>query len=373
MKHTTRLTACLLALALTACTAAPQDMPAGTTTETAAAPAQTAEPTTETPAVQDTLTPIYTTWGAAVGQDAVYSAMNIDDAGQYFATTIDFSTGEQRILCKKLGCSHTDESCPAYMTAIRNGCVPKAMLLPVGDRLYWLVDGRYNESDGAYLDVSNLDGSDRHRVAEGDALPDLTNAYVWYTDGTALYTFVRSYDEYSAFRLDEGGAACFFTRSIPDGEDYFALGCWQDKIVLQHSAGYQQQPLNPAGEAATDEELRAWLAADEQARNEQTKNICLLDTAGSMTDTDMTWSGDAGNVQLRIFTRLDEPQYKISPYKELFTDKEIERLETDGHLGSTKKMKDFTSGRECECYVSVHEATNRLTTLPVDALTLPTR
>lgn len=36
-------------------------------------------------------------------------------------------------------------------------------------------------------------------------------------------------------------------------------------------------------------------------------------------------------------------------------------------------MKDFTSGRECECYVSVHEATNRLTTLPVDALTLPTR
>ena len=75
--------------------------------------AQTAEPTTETPAVQDTLTPIYTTWGAAVGQDAVYSAMNIDDAGQYYATTIDFSTGEQRILCKKLGCSHTDESCPA--------------------------------------------------------------------------------------------------------------------------------------------------------------------------------------------------------------------------------------------------------------------
>lgn len=58
MKHTARLTACLLALALTACTAAPQDMPAGTTTETAAAPAQTAEPTTETPAVQDTLTPI---------------------------------------------------------------------------------------------------------------------------------------------------------------------------------------------------------------------------------------------------------------------------------------------------------------------------
>ena len=39
MKHTARLTACLLALALTACTAAPQNMPAGTTTETATPPA----------------------------------------------------------------------------------------------------------------------------------------------------------------------------------------------------------------------------------------------------------------------------------------------------------------------------------------------
>ena len=298
MKHTARLTACLLALALTACTAAPQDVTEGTTTETAAVPVQTVEPTTETPAMQGTLTPVYTTWGTAVGQDAVYSAMNIDDAGQYYATTIDFSTGEQRILCKKPGCSHADESCPAYMTAIRNGCVPQAMLLPVGDRLYWLVDGRYNESDSAYLDVSNPDGSDRRRVAEGDDLPDLTNAYVWYTDGTALYTFVRSYDKYSAARLDEGGAACFFTLSIPDGEDYFAVGCWQDKIVLQHSGGYLQQPLNPAGEAATDEELRAWLAADEEAQNAQTKNLCLLDTAGGMTDTDMTWGGDAGNVQL---------------------------------------------------------------------------
>ena len=172
------------------------------------------------------------------------------------------------------------------------------MLLPVGDRLYWLVDGRHNESDSAYLDVSNPDGSDRRRVAEGDDLPDLTSAYIWYTDGTALYTFVRGYDKYSVLRLDEGGAACLFTRSIPDGEDYFAVGCWQDKIVLQHSGGYLQQPLNPAGEAATDEELRAWLAADEQAQNEQTKNLCLLDTAGSMTDTDMTWGGDAGNVQL---------------------------------------------------------------------------
>lgn len=31
-------------------------------------------------------------------------------------------------------------------------------------------------------------------------------------------------------------------------------------------------------------------------------------------------------------------------------------------------MRDFTTGRECECYVSYHEPTRRLTTLPVDSL-----
>ena len=56
--------------------------------------------------------------------------------------------------------------------------------------------------------------------------------------------------------------------------------------------------MNPAGDAATDEELRAWLAADEQAQNEQTKTLCLLDTAGNLTVTDMSWTGADGNVQL---------------------------------------------------------------------------
>ena len=41
-----------------------------------------------------------------------------------------------------------------------------------------------------------------------------------------------------------------------------------------------------------------WLAADEQAQNEQTKNLCLLDTAGNLTVTDMSWTGGDGNVQL---------------------------------------------------------------------------
>lgn len=287
MKHTAKLTACLLTMVLTACSAAPQDAPASQTT---------AEPTTA--AAQGILSPVYTTWGASVGKKCVYSAMNIDDAGQYYATSIDFATGEQRILCTRSGCTHSDGNCPAYMTSIQNGRVPVSALLPTDDRLYWIVDGRHNDSDGAYVDVSNADGSDRRRVAEGDTLPDLTDVYVWYTDGTGLYGIVRSYGEICGLHIDESGVVKFFDHDLPDGEDYFAVGCWQNKIVLQHNGGYVQQPLNPAGDAATDEELRAWLAADEQAQNEQTKNLCLLDTAGNLTVTDMSWTGADGNVQL---------------------------------------------------------------------------
>lgn len=106
MKHTTRLIACLLALALTACTAAPRICLQARPPRQPAAPAQTAEPTTETPAVQDTLTPIYTTWGAAVGQDAVYSAMNIDDAG---------NTSPQRLIFPRVSSASSAKSSAAAM------------------------------------------------------------------------------------------------------------------------------------------------------------------------------------------------------------------------------------------------------------------
>lgn len=125
MKHTAKLTACLLTMALTACSAAPQDAPASQTT---------AEPPAA--GAQGILSPVYTTWGSSVGGECVYSAMNIDDAGQYYATSIDFATGEQRILCTKSGCTHSDGNCPAYMTSIQDGRVPVSALLPTDDRLY---------------------------------------------------------------------------------------------------------------------------------------------------------------------------------------------------------------------------------------------
>ncbi len=79
-----------------------------------------------------------------------------------------------------------------------------------------------------------------------------------------------------------------------------------------------------------------------------------------------------GRVRLITLPVLNKPQYEMAPYKDLFDDAEKTRLATEGHLGTTKVMKDFVTGRECECYVSFHEPTKRINTLPVDSIKIPT-
>ena len=58
----------------------------------------------------------------------------------------------------------------------------------------------------------------------------------------------------------------------------------------------------------------------------------------------------------------------MTAYKELFTDRQRKQLAANGHLEGTKVMRDFTTGRECECYVSYPEPTSRVTTLPSGSL-----
>lgn len=82
-------------------------------------------------------------------------------------------------------------------------------------------------------------------------------------------------------------------------------------------------------------------------------------------------TGTSGKTELMVLPVLKKEQFNTAPFDKLFTEEEKQRLVAEGHLGTTKTMKDFTTGRECECYVSYHEPTKRLTTLPVDAIKIP--
>lgn len=80
---------------------------------------------------------------------------------------------------------------------------------------------------------------------------------------------------------------------------------------------------------------------------------------------------DGGKAEVKFLSVLEAPQYKQAAYKKLFSKEQIERLEATGHLGETIVMKDFNSGRECDCFVSLHRPTNRLMTVPTDEVTIP--
>lgn len=81
--------------------------------------------------------------------------------------------------------------------------------------------------------------------------------------------------------------------------------------------------------------------------------------------------GIGREAKLQVLPVLEKEQFNMAPFKDLFTQEEKDRMVAQTHLGTTKVMKDFATGKECECYVSYHEPTKRINTLPVDDLTLP--
>lgn len=85
----------------------------------------------------------------------------------------------------------------------------------------------------------------------------------------------------------------------------------------------------------------------------------------------MCVKGADGKVELKTLTRLDKPQYDLPVYKDVFTNEEKNRLAETGTLGGIKEMKDTLTGNVCKCYVSFHESTNRIITMPVDAIKIP--
>ena len=81
--------------------------------------------------------------------------------------------------------------------------------------------------------------------------------------------------------------------------------------------------------------------------------------------------GEDGKVQLKTLGRLDKPQYDLPAYKGVFTDEEKQKLQDTGTLGGIKEMKDTYTGKVCNCYVAFHEPSNRIITMPVDAIKIP--
>jgi len=246
------------------------------------------------------LTALHTQWGLTMGKDAAYVPTVPEGGAARVATKISLDTGEQSVLCHLPGCAHTDEGCPAYLWTA-GSCVASDALIAVGDKLYWLVDGRYNGSAGAYIDVSGLDGSNRRRIAEGDSLPELDPWATYLTDGDTLYFSNANVAGGSLFRIDETGVTRLWEPPQQDPNTYCAcLAVWEGKPVFTVAEnGPIEINLEEPPEGASDEEWEAYSQECDRMIQEIYDNrrhaLYVLDADGDWGSPVAEWKSAEGD------------------------------------------------------------------------------
>lgn len=237
MKHDAFLTLALSALLLTACSA----------------PA--AESAAPTPAAYESQAPAAVSVGKPLhhlNSGGTAPQIGITDSAAYLpmkfgsillATKIDFATAQQEILCNADGCTHTDETCPAFMAADDDALSQyyTGGLVAAGDRLYWFISGGASPVN-VRVDVSAPDGSDRHTIIENGSMFQLDcTMSMNFTDGDALYLATAAS---GLVRLEDTGLTPIFPLNDghPTSENplyaqgstprCMILGCWQDMAVF---------------------------------------------------------------------------------------------------------------------------------------------
>ena len=237
MKHDAFLTLALSALLLTACSA------------------PVAESTTPTPAAYESQAPAAVSVGKPLhhlNSGGTAPQIGITDTAAYLpmkfgsillATKIDFATAQQEILCNADGCTHTDETCPAFMAADDDALSQyyTGGLVAAGDRLYWFINGGASPVN-VRVDVSAPDGSDRHTIIENGSMFQLDcTMSMNFTDGDALYLATAAS---GLVRLEDTGLTPIFPLNDghPTSENplyaqgstprCMILGCWQDMAVF---------------------------------------------------------------------------------------------------------------------------------------------
>ena len=240
MKYRAAFAMALAALILTACAAEPA---AGITpaAESAVPAVSAQEPSASTTATGKPLY-ILNSGGTAkqfsMTDTAAYLPVKFGDT--LLATKIDFATAQQQVLCSIDGCAHTDASCPAFMAANDDALSQyyTGGLVAAGDRLYWFINGGASPVN-VRVDVSALDGSNRHTIVENGSIFQLDS--MCFTDGDALYLATTAS---SLVRLDDTGLTSVFPLNdghpTPENPLYTQdstprctiLGCWQDMAVF---------------------------------------------------------------------------------------------------------------------------------------------
>lgn len=244
-----------------------------TDTQPPASGSETAEPaggTSQTPDTAQGKIRILTSGllHASAGEEGFYLPQVVGDA--VLGTMVDFTTGEQKVLCTQPGCTHDSPDCGAWLRSagdLGDQAADSCALLRDGDVLLWLVfDDPLSEGE-SYADRSAPDGSGRTRLT--DSLPVLCPAWSnwpngFFSDGESWY-FLTSQDGSDAFlsRLDPDTGTLTVTQ-LPGGSPGAMIGTDGGSVLF-----WQERPdgsrhllaLDPA--AVRVDERDSWLAGRE--------------------------------------------------------------------------------------------------------------
>lgn len=175
----------------------------------------------------------------------VQANVSVDASGtrweDWLIVRTDFETRVQAPLCSVPGCTHKDDSCPAFLRGrsslegfhigIVNG------QLYVLHNYWWELTGRSSAGNKptVWLETVALDGSGRTRLAELPPEWQLLDAFL-LTDGTALYGQYLDFTDRSmhGIRVElESGEYATFSFGLDDSEEL--IGALDNQFILSRT------------------------------------------------------------------------------------------------------------------------------------------
>lgn len=216
----------------------------------------------------------------------VQANVSVDASGNrwedWLILRTDFETRVQAPLCSVPGCTHTDDSCPAFLRS-RSSMEDFAIEI-VNGQLYvlhnywWELIGRSNADAGkpiVWLEAVAMDGSGRTRLTELPPEWQLLDDFL-LTDGTAFYGQYYDYTDMSVhgIRVElESGDYTTFSFGLDGSEEL--IGALGSRFLLSRS---NESVLMLAYPDVIPSQER-WQLPNCSYRTRFTKDLVLLDPA----------------------------------------------------------------------------------------------
>lgn len=149
-------------------------------TACAAKPTQSEAAAVSEVLTKDPLRQLDTVFAMVVSADENSAYGIYRDGENTYATIVDFATAKQRINCPKAGCTHSDETCGAWL--FKSGNIQNsAYIITDGEQLYYFL----NVNNDSYIETAQLDGSNRTRLCDTTYFD--TGDFKCFKDSEALY------------------------------------------------------------------------------------------------------------------------------------------------------------------------------------------